>query len=93
MKIKIAPELESMKGVAKRINPYTEKLQYNARDILQILKNKLPADAFCMIGVSMTDLYPRDEWNFVFGLASIRDRTGVFSFARYDERFFEMNKY
>ena len=36
----------------------------------------------------MTDLYPRDEWNYVFGLASIRERTGVFSFARYDNRFF-----
>jgi archaemetzincin len=41
-----------------------------------------------MIGISVTDLYPRDEWNFVFGLAAIRDRAGVFSFARYDERFF-----
>jgi archaemetzincin len=29
----------------------------------------------------------------VFGLASIRERTGVFSFARYDERFFELKKF
>jgi len=38
-------------------------------------------------------LYPRDEWNFVFGLASVQKRTGVFSFARYDEDFFEKEYY
>ena len=57
------------------------------------MEPKLPADAFCMIGVCLTDLYPRDEWNFVFGLASIKARTGVFSFARYDERFYQNGKY
>ena len=72
MKIKIATEMDSMKGVTKRINPHTEKEQFNARDILTVLKKKLPPDAFCLIGVCMTDLYPREEWNFVFGLASIR---------------------
>jgi archaemetzincin len=46
-----------------------------------------------MIGVCLSDLYPKDEWNFVFGLASIKGRTGVFSFARYDERFYGNGKY
>jgi archaemetzincin len=59
MKIKIATALESTKGINRRINPYTEKEQYNARDILAVLKGKLPPDAFCLIGVCMTDLYPR----------------------------------
>jgi len=58
-----------------------------------MLQKSLPADGFCQIGVCITDLYPREEWNFVFGLASIRERTGVFSFARYDERFFEEAAY
>ena len=31
----------------------------------------------------MEDLYPRDEWNFVFGLADMMGRNGVFSFSRY----------
>ena len=44
-----------------------------------------------MICILNYDLYPKDDWNFVFGLASIRDRTGVFSFARYDPAFFEKN--
>lgn len=36
----------------------------------------------------MTDLYPDVSWNFVFGEASPRDRVGVYSFGRYDPRFF-----
>ena len=36
----------------------------------------------------MEDLYPDPRWNFVFGQASLRDRLGVFSFARYDPFFY-----
>ena len=36
-----------------------------------------------------TDLYHRNSSNYVFGLASFTERTGVFSFARYDERFYD----
>ena len=46
-----------------------------------------------MISILMSDIYPRDEWNFVFGLASLKDITGVFSFARYDENFFLEDKH
>jgi len=48
-----------MKKVTTRINDYTGKPQFNARDILTVLKVSLAADAFCRIGVSMTDLYPK----------------------------------
>ena len=41
-----------------------------------------------MIAVTMTDLYPEDSWNFVFGQASLRNRVGVFSFARYHPSFY-----
>ena len=36
----------------------------------------------------MRDLYPDPRWNFVFGQASLRERVGVYSFARYDPRFY-----
>jgi len=36
----------------------------------------------------MTDLYPEPSWNFVFGQASLRERVGVYSFARYDSAFY-----
>lgn len=31
----------------------------------------------------MSDIYPRPSWNYVFGLASLSEYVGVFSFARY----------
>merc|ERR1719313_365458 len=39
--------------------------------------------AFVAVGFTMYDLYPKEEWNFVFGQARPGDGTGVFSFARY----------
>ena len=40
-----------------------------------------------MICVLNKDIYSREDWNYVFGYASLRARTGVFSFARYDPSF------
>ena len=57
--------------------------QYHAGEIVARLKTRVPRNAFCVVGVTMEDLYPRDSWNFVFGLAS--GNTGVFSFCRYVE--------
>jgi archaemetzincin len=48
------------------------------------LKERLPADAFCIVAITMEDLYPESSWNFVFGQASVTERVGVYSFARYD---------
>ena len=42
-----------------------------------------------MIWVLNKDIYNRESWNWVFGLADLRGRTGVFSFARYDPSFFD----
>jgi len=47
----------------------------------------VPADAYCMLTVTMQDLYPFDTWNYVFGWANYTSRTGVFSFGRYDPAF------
>jgi archaemetzincin len=57
-------------------------------DLLNLLQARLPDDAFALLGVTMADLYPDPQWNFVFGQASLRERVGVYSFARYDPRFY-----
>lgn len=67
----------------ERINSMSAKKQWRSPDILDWMKDKLPKDAYAMIAVTMTDLYPSGSWNFVFGQASVRARVGVFSFARY----------
>ncbi|UCF90414.1 MAG: hypothetical protein JSW39_19240 [Desulfobacterales bacterium] len=71
-----------------RVNPHTQKRQILTADILQLLKRALPENAFCILGVTIEDLYPDPRWNFVFGQASLRDRVGVFSLARYDPAFY-----
>lgn len=47
----------------------------------------VPKDAYCMLTVTMQDLYPYDSWNYVFGWANYVSRIGVFSFCRYDPSF------
>ncbi|KAM8945720.1 archaemetzincin-2 [Pelodytes ibericus] len=73
---------------AFRVNDMTQTLQIHAGDLLKYLKKVKPEDAFCIVGATMMDLYPKDSWNFVFGTASLTEGVGIFSFARYDDDFF-----
>jgi archaemetzincin len=71
-----------------RHNPNTGNLQILTGDVLNFLKARVPPDAFCVLAITMEDLYPEPSWNFVFGQASLRERVGVYSFARYDPAFY-----
>jgi archaemetzincin len=71
-----------------RTNSITRKRQILTGDVLHWLEAKLPADALCLVAITMSDLYPEPSWNFVFGQASLTERVGVYSFARYDPAFY-----
>ena len=43
----------------------------------------MPDDGFCVLGVTMSDLYCADDDVFTGGLACFTSRVGVFSFHRY----------
>ncbi len=73
--------------VTTRINPFTRKRQILTKDVLDLLRKRLPDDGFCILALTMEDLYPQPSWNFCFGQASLVHRVGVFSFARYDPAF------
>jgi archaemetzincin len=89
MKVEVLPSLAlSDSNITSRINPYTRNRQILTADILSILKKHIPSDAFCVLAITMEDLYPEPSWNFVFGQASFRERVGVYSFARYDPAFY-----
>lgn len=75
-------------GVTERLNELEGERQLLTGDLLKTLKKRLPDDAYCELGVTMVDLYPREGWNYVFGAASLKDRVGVYSFARYDPAFY-----
>mgnify|MGYP000107882883 CR=1 FL=1 len=61
------------------------KMRTKAPQPLTAVKNWCQRTA---AAVTMTDLYPSEDWNFVFGQASLRNRVGAYSFARYDPAFY-----
>ncbi len=89
LEVRVLPSLSlSERSVAARQNPTTKNRQLLTTDILTHLKKRVPEEAFCLLGITMEDLYPEPSWNFVFGQASLRERVGVYSFARYDPAFY-----
>lgn len=89
MEVQVLPPLAlSGNKITTRINQHTQNRQILAADILALLRKNLPADAFCVLAITMEDLYPDPSWNFVFGQAMLRGRVGVYSFARYDPVFY-----
>lgn len=71
-----------------RINTMTRKRQFLTGDVLKYLGRELPDDAYARLGITLEDLYAGPNWNFVYGQASLRNRVGVYSFARFDTRLF-----
>lgn len=89
MQVEVLPRLSlSDNAITSRINPFTRNRQILTGDVLAILKKNVPGDAFCVLAITMEDLYPEPSWNFVFGQASVSERVGVYSFARYDPAFY-----
>ncbi|MGB0992586.1 MAG: archaemetzincin [Akkermansiaceae bacterium] len=84
MTVVVLPAIQP-RGMRSRENGGKE--QWLTTDLLNLLQKRLPADAYSMLGITMTDLYPDPKWNFVFGQARLRARVGVFSFARYHPSF------
>jgi archaemetzincin len=58
--------------------------QLRTDDVLAALEHLLPEDGFLLVGLTMTDLYPGEDWNFVFGYASSDKRVSVYSLLRLD---------
>lgn len=50
-----------------------------------ILMHEKSPNAIALMGLSKFDLYPKPEWNYVFGLASYRDHVGVTSMYRFQD--------
>ena len=60
--------------------------QFDAHYVLyEVLKDSKPADGVGVLAITGTDLYPQDEWNFVFGLANLYQGVGIWSFNRFGE--------
>jgi archaemetzincin len=89
LEVRILPRVPAADvRVKSRIHDVTHKRQLLAPDVLRWLARRVPDDAYALMAITMEDLYPEESWNFVFGMASLRERVGVQSFARQDPAFF-----
>lgn len=70
-----------------RTNRSTKNRQILTGDVLDWLEGEITSDLVCVLAITTEDLYPDDAWNFVFGMASLDQGVGVFSFARMDPSF------
>ena len=87
LEVRVLPAV-AIREVDAKTRVHHGKRQMLAPDVLVWLQKRLPADAFGLMAITMEDLYPEPSWNFVFGMASLRERVGVQSFARQDPAFF-----
>lgn len=47
-----------------------------------LLKGRSPQNGIALMAITEKDLYPSEDWNYVFGLASYQERVGVSSIYR-----------
>ncbi|KAL4227866.1 metallopeptidase [Mactra antiquata] len=70
--------------LTSRFNLETEHLQVGVDSNLFQLRNLIPDDAICMIGLTMLDLFGENSDLFVAGMAAGNQRVAIFSLYRYD---------
>lgn len=58
-----------------------------------ILPKIIPKDGIVIMAITTKDLYPDPKWNYVFGLANYKERTGVSSIYRYVDPDFSRTAY
>ena len=68
---------------ARRVHPEWGMPQIKSTFVLEsVLPARLPENGVALIAFTTSDLYPDEDWNFVFGQATFRDRVGVWSIYR-----------
>ena len=85
--IKIRPALESipLPTWAVRQNDFGDQQLHTGYLLFHILKPALPKDALMSLALTQHDLWPGMGWSYVFGMASLKERVGIWSMARYGD--------
>jgi len=80
----------SLAKAKKRQNDFGHD-QYLIADLFEALNTQTRSyrRAYCRLGITLEDIYPGEEWNYVFGQAKPMERVGVFSFARHSPFFYQ----
>ena len=78
--------LKEIPASAQRVHPKWGMHQIHSIHVLdEVLKPGRPANALAYIAFTANDLFPQPDWNFVFGQANLRERTGVWSIYRFGD--------
>eukprot|EP01084_Bolivina_argentea_P175886 304483_1 len=93
MNVKLLDFIPVDNKINTRISTANDIKQLQTGPIFNILWNKKHDNykMFVIMGATLMDLYPNDNYNFVYGQARISDGTGVFSFARYINGFYDLS--
>jgi archaemetzincin len=75
-------ELDNIPASARRTQEGEQQL-LTSYLLEKVLKPKRPANAVAVLGLTTSDLWPGEGWNFLFGQASLSDRVGIWSVARF----------
>ena len=85
LEIKILPVLPNtiFPEKVKRISKEGHEQVLAGYVLDSILIKRKPKDAVVLMGITEKDLFPKPEWNYVFGLASYEEGVGVNSMYRF----------
>ena len=84
IELKSEMKLEGVPPDMERKNPFEGQRQIRAHYfIVDLLPKLLPKDAAAFICFTNLDLYPDENWNYIFGQASLENRVGVWSLSRF----------
>jgi archaemetzincin len=87
MDVEVMPIVAWEDGALRtRPSPRTGDVQIRAEDMMTILRQRRPQDAYCIIGLTMDDLYARPDEDFAFGAADFASGVAVYSLSRYQVR-------
>lgn len=86
VKVREDLSLDVIPEEARRTHPSWGMKQISSIYVLdEVLTPRLPKDAVASIAFTTSDLWPGNDWNFVFGQASLAYRVGVWSLYRFGD--------
>lgn len=78
--------IEDIPASARRVHArWGDKQILTSYVLAEVLEKNRPDDALAYLAFTSSDLYPQDDWNFVFGQANLRQRVGVWSIYRFGD--------